>query len=171
MISLITSSTMDPGFYFEIEVPCLQSYNQFTIFSRMTDVLTVLYSIYLLRSYVMFSECSGTAQKQDKQIQFFFLLSYITLHAALLTLLNFLSSFTMNYKDCFAYWFYKMTIFPNPHSYILTRDCHDNDRMVIAFTTITTQVVSSSLAHGEVYAIKFISDLQQFDDFSRVLHQ
>jgi hypothetical protein len=123
----------------------------------MTDVLTVFISIcYGLTSCFQ----NALAQHKNKTNRFsFFLLSYITLHAVLLTLLNFLSSFTMNYKDCFAYWFYKMTIFPNPHSYILTRDCHDNDRMVIAFTTITTQVVSSSLAHGEVYVIKFISDL------------
>jgi hypothetical protein len=39
---------------------------------------------------------------------------------------------------------------------------------------ITTKVVSSNLAHGEVYSIqqfviKFVSDLRQVDDFLRVL--
>ena len=53
------------------------------------------------------------------------------------------------------------------------------DRMVVGFTTtyaipITTKVVSSSPADGELYSmqhdvIKFFSDLRQVDGFLRVL--
>jgi hypothetical protein len=34
---------------------------------------------------------------------------------------------------------------------------------------ITTDVVSSNLDHGEVYNIKFVSDLRQVGDFLHVL--
>ena len=51
------------------------------------------------------------------------------------------------------------------------RGCHGRDRvhMVIGFT-ITTKVVSSNPAHGEVYLIqdyvmKFVSDLRQVSGF------
>ena len=37
--------------------------------------------------------------------------------------------------------------------------------------SITTDVVSSNLDHGEVYNIKFINDLQEVGGFLRLLHQ
>jgi hypothetical protein len=59
---------------------------------------------------------------------------------------------------------------------------HGRDRMAVGFTTtyaisgITTNVVSSNPAHGEVYfflrqhyVIKFVSDWRQVNGFLRVL--
>ena len=60
-------------------------------------------------------------------------------------------------------------------------DRHGHDCMVVGFTTtcvqsvqITTKVVSSNPAHGEVYSIqryviKFVSDLRQVVGFLRVI--
>ena len=56
--------------------------------------------------------------------------------------------------------------------------CGRRDRMVVGFTIllpITTNVVSSNHAHGEVYSlqhyeIKFFSDLRQVCNFHWVLH-
>jgi hypothetical protein len=60
------------------------------------------------------------------------------------------------------------------------RDCRSCDCMVVRFTTtyaissITTKIVSSNPAHGEVYSIqyyviKFVSDLYQVSGFLWVL--
>jgi hypothetical protein len=65
--------------------------------------------------------------------------------------------------------------------YNVHRDSHGCDRMVVGFTKlsmqlvpISTNVVSSIPAHGEVYLIqhnmiKFVSDLRQVGCFLRVL--
>ena len=70
------------------------------------------------------------------------------------------------------------------YKYESTRTCRGRrgrDRMVVGFATnvqsvhITTNVVSTDPAHGEVYSIqhyviKFVSDLRQVGGFLRVLH-
>jgi hypothetical protein len=57
---------------------------------------------------------------------------------------------------------------------ICIEGCYGRDHMVIGFSTITTKIVSSNPAHGEVYfiqhyVIKFVSDLQQVDCYLPVL--
>ena len=60
------------------------------------------------------------------------------------------------------------------YNMIFIDGCYGCDRMVIGFSTITTKIVSSNRAHGEVYfiqhyVIKFVSDLQQVDSYLPVL--
>ena len=61
----------------------------------------------------------------------------------------------------------------NRPSLPMLNGCRGYDGMVVEFTityAISTEVVSSNTAHGEVYSIqhyviKFVSDLRQFGDF------
>ena len=77
------------------------------------------------------------------------------------------------------FWSCSLTLY----KYVSTRTCmgrRSRDRMVVGFATnvqsvhITTNVVSSNPAHGEVYSIqhyviKLVSDLRKVGGFFRVL--
>ena len=82
----------------------------------------------------------------------------------------------MNYKDCLTYCVYMMTIFPNPHFFIklpgtvVVMIVWSLDlQLLVQSVPITTKVMSSNLALGEVHVIPFVSDLQQFCGFPWVL--